>query len=78
MAYSELEQRRQYQRCDNCIFIRSCFVQELQRLQETFLGNDCFFYQDERDIPARERTTRYIAVKDMPAYDLRIRKPART
>ncbi len=38
-------------------------------------GNDCLIYQDERDLPPEERTERYAAVKDLPIYDLRTRKP---
>lgn len=38
-------------------------------------GNDCLIYQDERDLAPVQRTERYDAVKDLPMYDLRMRKP---
>lgn len=76
MGYTSTQLRRQYQKCDNCIFDKSCFLQELQRLQEAEgLGNDCLMYQDERDLPEVQRTVRYEAVKDLPQYDVRLRRP---
>ncbi len=76
MAYSSVADRQQYQKCDNCIFIKGCFWQEVQRLQENGgEGNDCLIYQDERDLHPSEHTARYEAVKNLPEYDLRMRKP---
>jgi hypothetical protein len=77
MAYSSIDDRKKYQKCDNCIFIKACFWQEVQRMQEqSGQGNDCLLYQDERDLAPSLRTARYEAVKDFPVYDLRMRKPA--
>lgn len=76
MGYTALKDRRKYQKCDNCIFNNACFLQEVQRLLEKEdIGNDCLIYQDERDLPEEQRTARYIAVKDLPVYDVRMRRP---
>ncbi|HEX2910192.1 MAG TPA: hypothetical protein VH186_05245 [Chloroflexia bacterium] len=77
MGYEAVSERQKYQKCDNCIFIRSCFLQEVQRLQESGgQGNDCLMYQDERDLPAAQRTQRYQAVVDLPPYTVRLRRPS--
>jgi len=76
MGYSTVAERQQYQHCDNCIFNKACFLQEIQREQEKAkLGNDCLIYQDERDIAPALRTELYEAVKDLPEYEIRMRKP---
>ena len=76
MGYTLTKDRRKYQKCDNCIFIKGCYLQELQRAQEKEdLGNDCLMYQDERDLAPSERTARYEAVKNLPDYEVRMRKP---
>ncbi|MEI7553978.1 hypothetical protein [Candidatus Chlorohelix sp.] len=76
MGYELIVERKQHQKCDNCIFIKSCFLQEVQRLQENSgIGNDCLIYQDERDLPEAQRTERYNAVAGLPTYTVRMRKP---
>ncbi len=76
MGYESNKERKLYQHCDNCIFNQSCFVQEVQRFQEREdIGNDCLIYQDERDLPESQRTARYAAVADLPAYTVRMRRP---
>jgi hypothetical protein len=76
MGYELNDERKKYQKCDNCIFITSCFVQEVQRMQEDAgMGNTCLIYQDERDLPPAKRTARYAAVADLPLYTVRLRKP---
>ena len=78
MGYTLTKDRRKYQECVNCIFDKGCFLQELQRLQEKEgMGNDCLMYQDERDLPPSQRTARYDAVKILPEYDVRMRKPTK-
>lgn len=77
MGYETNLERQQYQKCANCIFNNSCFVKEIQLMQETMGGgNTCLMYQDERDLPASKRTARYSAVADLPPYTWRLRKPA--
>ena len=76
MAYASESERTQYQKCENCLFNKNCFWQEIQRYQEdSGDGNNCLFYQDERDLPDDDRTERYERVKDLPEYTLRIKKP---
>ncbi len=76
MGYETVAERKQYQKCDNCIFVKSCFFQETQRMQQDMgLGNDCLIYQDERDLPEGERTARYQAVANLPVYTVRMRRP---
>jgi hypothetical protein len=76
MGYESTAERQKYQQCDNCIFIKSCFLQELQREQEKAgQGNDCLMYQDERDLLPAQRTVRYKNVVDLPPYTVRLRKP---
>jgi len=76
LGYNSAADRKKYQHCDNCIFNTSCFWQEVQRTQEEAgEGNDCLIYQDERDLPPAQHTDRYGRVKDLPVYDLRMRKP---
>jgi hypothetical protein len=68
--------RRKHQKCENCIFEKSCYIKETQMMQEKEgLGNDCTFYQDERDLPPWDRTARYDRVKDLPPYTVRIKRP---
>ena len=77
MGYETIKERKLYQKCDNCLFNRACYVQETQRFQEdNGLGNDCLMYQDERDLPTAERTARYGVVADLPPYTVRLRRPA--
>jgi hypothetical protein len=76
MGYESVANRRQFQKCDNCIFVKSCFFQEAQRFQEKEnIGNDCLIYQDERDLPEAQRTERYQKVVDLPPYTIRMRRP---
>jgi hypothetical protein len=44
-------------------------------LEKAREGNDCLIYQDERDLPTAQHTDRYALVKDLPIYELRMRKP---
>jgi hypothetical protein len=76
MGYELNADRKKYQKCDNCIFDNNCLVQEMQRLQEeSSMGNTCLYYQDERDLPEKQRTARYQTVADLPIYTVRLRKP---
>lgn len=76
MGYELNEDRKKYQKCENCLFLNSCFVKEVQSLQENLgLGNTCLMYQDERDLPPDQRTERYPKVADLPIYTVRLRKP---
>lgn len=76
MGYELNIDRQKYQKCDNCLFNKGCYVQEMQKEQEASgVGNDCLLYQDERDLPSFQRTARYPNVKDLPTYTVRIRRP---
>ncbi len=76
MGYEANAERKLYQKCENCLFNKLCFWQEVQRTQEADgTGNDCLMYQDERDLPVVQRTARYAAVAELPAYTVRLRKP---
>ncbi len=76
MGYETNAERKLYQKCDNCIFNQACFVQEVQRFQEdNGIGNDCLMYQDERDLPESQHTSRFQVVATLPPYTVRLRKP---
>ncbi len=76
MGYETNQERKLYQKCDNCLFIKGCYVQDTQREAEVRgEGNTCLMYQDERDLPPAARTARFAQVADLPPYTIRLRKP---